>query len=368
MPQKVNNTFKILYILAIIMIVDGHIGHYDYLNFNNLLRYQNYHIALFIFTAGYFLNLNYSPKEFFLRKFSHLIVPLYLWNLFYGLICFFLNHYLGFNLGAPLNLYNLFYAPLVDGHQFIYNLGSWFLVPLFGVQMVGYFCLKPFANRRIAGLPLLYINFLILSLILSFVTLQYAPSNAGKANICLTFLRIGYFLPAFAFGVCYRHLLEKYDTLNTPLYLFIILTLVSLLCQKYQGYNHIPSWLNEVNAPAFAIYAISFLAILFWIRVAKVLTPIYQKSKSLKYIADHTFDIMMHHFAGFMLIKAAFSSLPNFNSFAYKNDIWYYYYPFSEELSAWFYIFITIALSLVIGYISRTILPKIKQLESQLKA
>ena len=65
-----------LYVLAIIMIVDGHVGSSDYLDFNGLLRYQNYHIALFMFVSGYFLNLTRGYKEFFARKTLRLLVPL----------------------------------------------------------------------------------------------------------------------------------------------------------------------------------------------------------------------------------------------------------------------------------------------------
>ena len=40
-PSAADPTFKMLYVLAIIMIVDGHVGSSDYLDFNGLLRYQN---------------------------------------------------------------------------------------------------------------------------------------------------------------------------------------------------------------------------------------------------------------------------------------------------------------------------------------
>ena len=34
-------------------------------------------------------------------------------------------------LGAPLSAYTLLLAPLTDGQHFAYNLGAWFLFPLF---------------------------------------------------------------------------------------------------------------------------------------------------------------------------------------------------------------------------------------------
>jgi len=359
-----NNIFKMLYIIAIFMIVDGHIGSYDYLNLNNLLRYQNYHIALFMFTSGYFLNLSRSYQEFFSRKISRLIIPLYLWNLFYGIVCFCLNNYGNFSIGGELNFYNLLIAPITDGHQYIYNMASWFLVPLFFVQTVGFLILKPLADKKSVCPQWSYLIFFIISLICGILALHFGPENNGERNLTLTILRTFYFLPSFAFGILYHHALEKYDTLNTPLYLCILLTIIALICYRYPGYNHVPSWLDSVNAPALAIYILSFLAILFWLRVAKVLSPFIKQSTSLKYISNHTFDIMMHHFVGLMLIKAMLSGLPDFNHTAYKTNIWYNYFLGSEELSAWGYIVITIVIALLTGFTSRLIGAKIKNIIS----
>lgn len=388
-PSAADPTFKMLYVLAIIMIVDGHVGSSDYLDFNGLLRYQNYHIALFMFVSGYFLNLTRGYKEFFARKTLRLLVPLYLWNAAYGALCWYLNRHQGFALGGEFNLYNLLYAPLVDGHQFIYNMASWFLVPLFLVQAVGFLLLRPFAPsaaRRTALTPsarpqpgsffLPAVIFFVLSLALGCFALAYAPENHGTRTLALTALRTLYFMPAFAFGFLYRHVLAKYDTVATPLYLFIVLAALTCLTQKFPGYNHIPSWLDTVNAPAPAIYAISLLAVLFWLRVARVLSPLLARSRPLQYIANHTFDIMMHHFAGFMLAKALFlpfisAPAAQFPSAAaapltpradaaaalarIKSDIWYYPFPESGETSAWLYIAISIVIALTAGFTTRKI-------------
>lgn len=388
-PSAADPTFKMLYVLAIIMIVDGHVGSSDYIDFNGLLRYQNYHIALFMFVSGYFLNLTRGYKEFFARKTLRLLVPLYLWNAAYGALCWYLNRHQGFALGGEFNLYNLLYAPLVDGHQFIYNMASWFLVPLFLVQAVGFLLLRPFAlstARRTALTPsarpqpgsffLPAVIFFVLSLALGCFALAYAPENHGARTLALTALRTLYFMPAFAFGFLYRHVLAKYDTVATPLYLFIVLAALTCLTQKFPGYNHIPSWLDTVNAPAPAIYAISLLAVLFWLRVARVLSPLLVRSRPLQYIANHTFDIMMHHFAGFMLAKALFlpfisTPAAQFPSAAaaplasradtvaalarIKSDIWYYPFPESGETSAWLYIAISIVIALTAGFTTRKI-------------
>lgn len=411
-PAAADPTFKMLYVLAIIMIVDGHVGSSDYLDFNGLLRYQNYHIALFMFVSGYFLNLTRGCKEFFARKTLRLLVPLFLWNAAYGALCWYLNRYRGFSLGGEFNLYNLLYAPLVDGHQFIYNMASWFLVPLFLVQAIGFLILRPFAAHAASlaasknaalvspslkipaasltapvspSLKLPAVLFFVLALALGCIALAYAPENHGARTLALTALRTLYFLPAFAFGFLYRHALQKYDTVSTPLYLFAVLAALTYLTGRFPGYNHVPSWLDAVNAPALAIYAISLLAILFWLRVARVLSPLLAKSRPLQYIADHTFDIMMHHFAGFMLAKALFlpfisAAAPATSAAAasplallpaaadaasalarVKSDIWYYPFPESGETSAWLYIAISIVIALTAGFTTRKIYAIISQ-------
>ena len=364
--QQFSPAMRMLYVLAILMIIDGHIGSSDYLDLNGLLRYQNYHIALFMFVSGYFLNLARGYGEFFKTKAMRLLVPLYAWNAVYGGVCWYLNRYQGFALGGEWNWYNLLYAPLVDGHQFIYNMASWFLVPLFLVQATGFMILKPFAGtdgaaaeedkRQNKWTPVL---FFALALGLGCVALAYAPENRGERGITLTALRGLYFLPAFAFGYLYRRTLEKYDRLATPLWLGLLLGGVTLLTGAFPGYNHVPSWLDTVNAPGLAIYAISFLAILFWVRVARVLTPVWEKSRTLKYISEHTFDLMMHHFVGFMLAKALFLPFTPGDGAAnlarVKSDIWYYPFPGGDENYAWIYIAISMVIALLAGFTSRKI-------------
>lgn len=75
-------------------------------------------------------NLN----KYILYKVKTLLVPLYLWNLFYGIFVLFM-HVLGFTYGEELTLQNLLIAPIHGGHQFYYNLGGWFVAPLFMVQI-----------------------------------------------------------------------------------------------------------------------------------------------------------------------------------------------------------------------------------------
>ncbi len=361
--NTVSLSFKMLYVLGILMIVDGHIGTFDYLDLGGLLRYQNYHIAIFMFASGYFLNLKRSYSEFFARKTQRLLLPLYLWNLFYGLLCWYLNNYHEFSLGGDLSLNNLLLAPITDGHQFIYNMASWFIVPLFLVQTISFLLLKPFAEiTEEKSQSRISIVFFIISLLLACICVPHAVDNQGARNLLLAFYRTIYFMPAFALGYCYRYFIEKHDTINTPTYFFIILSIISCLEVLFPNYNHIPSWLDFINEPMLVIYAISLSSIMFWVRVSKILSPIIEKSGSLMYCANHTFDIMMHHFLGFMCIKFIFCEIsPNSQSILskIKSDIWYYPFPLSEEQCGWIYISISIVIALITGFTFRKIYAKL---------
>lgn len=355
--------FGMLYVLGIFMIMDGHVGSFDYLDLHGLLRYQNYHVALFMFVSGYFLNLSRGYGTFFRRKFMRLIVPLYAWNAAYGLLCWYLNRRHGFSLGGDLSAYNLLIAPLTDGHRFIYNMAGWFLVPLFFVQAAGFVILKPFAEKADARGQTAALLFFAAACALGASALSCAPENHGEPGAALAALRTLYFLPPFAFGFLYRRLLEKYDTLPAVYALPLLLLAVTILTTAFPGINHIPSWLNTVNAPAAAIYALSLLAILFWLRVARVLAPLWQKNAALQYISAHTFDLMMHHFAGFMIAKALFLPLAPDSSAAtrVKSDIWYYPFPAGNENFAWTYLAISLVIALLTGFTFRKIYAKISE-------
>lgn len=364
-PRTPDPAFKMLYILAIFMIIDGHIGSYDYLCLNNLMPYQNYHLALFMFTSGYFLNLKDSFKDYLLRKSARLLLPLYVWNFIYGFICLGLNNFAGFDIGGAFNFQNLVIAPLTDGHQFIYNMGTWFIAPLFVIQIIS-FCLNKQLEKRFSRSTCAVI-FFVAALVAGCTALNIAPENDGKRNLILLGLRCGYFLPVFALGFLYKNCLEKYDKLNTPTFLFIIITLLGLLEARFPYFLITPSWLNYLEAPAIAVYGITFLCVLFWVRVAKVLSPLWERSPLLQYISDHTFDIMLHQFMALMLIKASLSALPfgGFDKALFKHDIWYLPFIKSETISSLPYIFITIVIALLAGFTSRKIYTKMKQILSR---
>lgn len=94
-----------------------------------------------------------------------------------------------------------------------------------------------------------------------------------------------------------------------------------------------PAWCDFYNGPVVPVIC-GFIAVAFWVRVARVLTPTLGKSKPVLAIANNTFSIMVNQFVGFILIKSFFALMnvsfgffKNFDFEKYKTDIWYYYFP-----------------------------------------
>jgi predicted tellurium resistance membrane protein TerC len=191
--------------------------------------------------------------------------------------------------------------------------------------------------------------------------LEASVTRYGERNFYLMLYRILFFLPCFALGFLYKRILEKYDRIPTALYLFLLLTGMAVIFARYPHIGINPAWLDFSDVPVVIIYLIVFIPILFWAKISHILETVIKNSPTLRYIADHTFDIMMHQFLGLMLAKKLLSGFGTFNPTAFKTEIWYYHFPWNEVLVTPFYFTITLVISLLTGFTNRKLYLIIKQ-------
>ena len=130
-----NHTMRVFYLLAIVFVVDGHTTLGNLFDMNGLFRYYSFHLMMFAFGSGYFFRFYGGMPADLAHRAKKLLVPLYLWNAVYGVGAALLRRFGGFELGEPLSAYTLLLAPLADGQHFVWNLGSWFIFPLFLAQI-----------------------------------------------------------------------------------------------------------------------------------------------------------------------------------------------------------------------------------------
>ena len=126
---------RVFYLLAIVFVVDGHTTNGHLFEMNGLFRYYSFHLMMFAFGSGYFFKLYGGARSDLAHRAKKLLVPLYLWNAVYGVGAALLRRFGGFELGAPLSPYTLLLAPITDGEHFVWNLGAWFIFPLFCAQV-----------------------------------------------------------------------------------------------------------------------------------------------------------------------------------------------------------------------------------------
>lgn len=133
--NKLDYKIVFLYAIATILVLLGHTN--GIIDFGQkVIPYYTYHLGIFVFCSGY-LYKDVDEEHIFKyiwKKIKKLIIPMYVWNLLYGIFVFIL-HSKGYTYGGNLTFHSLVISPLINGHQFIFNMGFWFVVPLFCVQV-----------------------------------------------------------------------------------------------------------------------------------------------------------------------------------------------------------------------------------------
>lgn len=95
----------------------------------------SFRMPLFMFISGYFFH-DSDFCSFVKSKVKHLIIPLLTWNLAFGILCTILLSYGVIHFAQPLSLKSLFLEPFTHGHQFVFNLATWFVGTLVELQLL----------------------------------------------------------------------------------------------------------------------------------------------------------------------------------------------------------------------------------------
>lgn len=329
--KQIDRRFKILYAVGAVLVCCGHTSGGGISLFRDWFPYSGYHLALFVFGSGYFYR---SASEenvagYVYKKFKALIIPLYVYTLVYGLIVQ-LSRLKGFEIGRDITAYNLLVAPVVSGHQFIYNMGGWFVVPLFMVELLNILFRKIF--RRI-NMPEWV--FFVIGTAIGIAGNQLACSGYNT-GWWLVPVRMLYFLPFYELGILYRNKLEAYDRKIPDICCFaaVFAVALTLICIYGKPLSYTPSWCNDFTEGPVLPFVTGVLGIVLWLRISTLLEPVIGKSRCVNLIADNSYSIMMNQFLGYMLIKTVYALISrtgvcfaDFDLIKYKTDIWWYYTP-----------------------------------------
>ena len=224
-PIQINDQMKILYALGMIFIISGHSNGGGVSLFYDWFPVYGFHLALFVFVSGYFYKEKSEQNigKYIVKKIKKLIIPLYLWNLFYGLVVTIL-HSKGFKIGAEANLKTLLVDPILTGHQFEINLAGWFVIPLFMIQVYNVLV------RRFVKLFVYVINdyiWVLFNLSLGILGIILA-SSGYNTGWYLVIVRMLVLLPYYSMGylynkrLLYSQIIQKYHY-SSITYYFVLM-------------------------------------------------------------------------------------------------------------------------------------------------
>lgn len=256
------------------------------------------------------------------------MIPLYIYNFIYAIVVLLLRKK-NFLIGELPSINTILVMPINNGHQFQYNMGGWFVISLFLIEIFNIVLRKIFIKINIPE----YVYFLVF-LCLGTIG-NYLAYKGHIQGWVLVLIRVLHLIPYYGFGVFYKQSLEKYERRIPTIYLFGIIFAIKLIF-FLRGYNptFTASWCNDFPSnPVMPIFII-FLGIIFWVRVVTIIEPILGKNKYINLIADNTYSIMINHFLFFMIIKTIFALLSKYTIYCqdfdwvkYKTEIFYYYIP-----------------------------------------
>lgn len=353
--KQENKSFRYLYGFGILFVVLSHCDGGGFEMLSNWMHFGAFHLAIFVFGSGYFLADRPVQKtgQFIIRKIKKLLVPLWLWNAFYGLLLMILQK-IGFTYDATVNIKSLLLSPINSFQLFILDMGAWFVFPFFMVQLLyilGASFLGLLHKKRTTD-PIWQVLFFIVGILT-----VYASGQGFFGEIPQPLCRIAYFMPFYILGMWYHNNMEKYmDRLPVAALLSGCLIAALLLNAHFGRVVYAIPSSCDYPFGVVATYFSACIGILFWLTVSKALTRMTEDVKILRFIGNHTWDIMFHQFMGILLVKVlfflgnrCFGIFADFDKNAFFSDIWYLYLPKQMAEFKALYVVGAIAFSVLVG-------------------
>lgn len=312
-----------------------------------------YFLTLFVFVSGYFYKSVYDKKgllSFIKQKFMTLVLPYYLWNLFYGLLSFALRRIGIIEYGDSLSFFSFFLRPWIDGHQYHFNIPAWFLLSLFLVSVIT--CILRNVLKR---LHLLNDYALLIALLaISAISIYFAQQgyNQGWLLCCL---RTGFLLPFFQLGYVYKRF-EVFLDQHRLIVISILTVVLYFIFVLNKGTPEINCVFARFGGDPLLSIVTQVIALVLLSTVCGILEPAFKSANLVRYLGDHTFTVMMHHpFWIFVInlvlyVLSHIVSIESFDVQQFKTTIWYCY-PWRDDRIYFFYTVFAIAAPLLLKWL-----------------
>ncbi|MBO5208864.1 MAG: acyltransferase family protein [Lachnospiraceae bacterium] len=253
--------------------------------------------------------------------------------------------------------------PFISGYQFIYNYAAWFVPVLFVIEMLNLLMRIILRKIRLCNEWLILAGSLLVGMAVVWLAIGGHVWGYYKMPGKILFL-----YPCFQMGQFYKKKLEKHDTMGNLPYFAIVIGIQLLLTLTCNGLAYSSVWCTGFANGPIIPYVTVVSGVAFWLRIAKILTPLLERNKYMIYLGKNTYAIMMHHVMAFMLVKmvvagiaAITTGLADFDWQQFYNNIDYYYLVGGAEQFKLVYLLAGVILPLLLQYGQDNIMYKINK-------
>lgn len=295
--RKSNKAFMILSAFGILFVVDAHLGS-NMPFFTQIFPYNSFFMPMFAFISGYFFSEKHLQSwnhlfRFTCRKIKTLLVPYFLWIVFYGVLTAVLRLCHILEVGE-ISFIDLIHNIITGGTSFGFNDPAWF-VPLLLCVIIGYSVI-----RKVFGKHWNDTAAMIVFAVFGAAAVALSQTSFRTHNTFML-MKVPCFLQYYHLAVFFRNKLERYFDRASTLTVCLGAVLVNIVLLIIYGYEmSFPLYATmggfQPKAPFLPLLT-SITGIAFWLKISKLLVPVLGQNKLVNFISDNTAFIMTHHLA-----------------------------------------------------------------------
>ena len=285
-----NFTFDLLYVLAIIMVVDDHTKAQLGI-LKSIFPYDSFFMPLFVFISGYFYKKQNVIKNI-KHKTEKIFIPYMIWNVIMLGITIIIDRILKTNWAIGINkvkvLNSIFLGPLVTT-----NGPSWFVIMLFWVSILYNLIRNVIKPNKINDCILT-----IISIIAGLISVYLCVKGWNKKSSLMLFvLRTLFYIQFYHLGYIFKeHIEDRIKKANKYIICSICVIINVILIAIYGDKVNFYATSNMRGFSYWYLPIItSITGITFWYIIMDYVANKIKESKIITYIAQNTFFIMETH-------------------------------------------------------------------------
>lgn len=297
-----NFTFDLLYVLAIIMVVDDHTKAQLGI-LKSIFPYDSFFMPLFVFISGYFYKKQNVIKNI-KHKTEKIFIPYMIWNVIMLGITIIIDRILKTNWAIGINkvkvLNSIFLGPLVTT-----NGPSWFVIMLFWVSILYNLIRNVIKPNKINDCILT-----IISIIAGLISVYLCVKGWNKKSFLMLFvLRTLFYIQFYHLGYIFKeHIEDRIKKANKYIICSICVIINVILIAIYGDKVNFYATSNMRGFSYWYLPIItSITGITFWYIIMDYVANKIKETKIITYIAQNTFFIMETHLLFANIINILFN-------------------------------------------------------------